>query len=141
MTDQTCWDLQITNQVLNWDVSQLERLVDELLVRVTVLEGTQGNLIKIPDSLALIPIPLPESNLLVKIVDGIDDDMAQVIVEDQAGVSVTEGRAFGIDGEIFEEGEDMYDVLWQVVARDQEIPRYPKVPGYDDLNYIPDRQE
>ena len=108
---------------------------------MTVLEGCKGNLIEIPDSPAPIPIPPPGGDLLVKIVDGIDDDMAQVIVEDQAGVSVTEGRAFGIDGEIFKEGEDMYDVLWQVVARDQEIPRYPKVPGYDNLNYIPDRQE
>ena len=40
MTNQTCWDLQITNQVLNRDVTHLERLVDKLLVRVTVLEGT-----------------------------------------------------------------------------------------------------
>ena len=39
MTDQTCWDPQITNQVLNCDVSCLERLVDKLLIRVMVLEG------------------------------------------------------------------------------------------------------
>ena len=67
-------------------------------------------------------------------------------MEDQAEggvlrVSREEGLVFGIEGEIFEEGEDMMDVLWRVVARYQEILRYPEVPGYDDPNYIPDVQE
>ena len=51
-----------------------------------------------------------------------------------------EGGAFGITGEIFKKGEDVMDILCQVVVRDQEIPRYPEAPGYNDLNYIPDRQ-
>ena len=51
-----------------------------------------------------------------------------------------EGGVFGIEGEIFKEGEDMLDILKQVVVRDQEILRYPKPPRYNDLNYIPDRQ-
>ena len=51
-----------------------------------------------------------------------------------------EGGVFGIEGEIFKEGEDVLDVLRQVVVRDQEILRYPEASGYDDLNYIPDRQ-
>ena len=39
--------------------------MDELLVRVTVLKGTQGDLIEIPDSLAPIATPPPGGNLLV----------------------------------------------------------------------------
>ena len=98
--------------------------MDELLVRVTVLEGTQGNTIKIPDILAPIPIPPPESNLLVKIVDVMDDKVAQVITKDWAEgqmlqVEGEEVRVLGIEGEIFKEGEDMLDILKQVVVRDQ----------------------
>ena len=50
------------------------------------------------------------------------------------------GGAFGINREIFEEGEDVMDVLCQVAVRDQEILRYTQPLNYDDLNYIPDRQ-
>ena len=48
---------------------------------------------------------------------------------------------FRIAGETFEEGEDVMDILWQVEAWDWEVPRYLEAPGYDDPNYIPDRQE
>ena len=67
-------------------------------------------------------------------------------MEDQAEagnmfqVEGEEVRVLGVEGEIFKEGEDMLDILRQVVARDQKIPRYPKPPWYNDLNYIPDRQ-
>ena len=123
----------------------MERLNSELLIRVMVLEGHQDHPIEIPDNPALIPIPAPGGNLLVEINDRVDDDMVQVIMEDQveAGVrwvTVEEGGVFRIDGEIFKEGEDVMDVLCQVAARDQEIPRYIQPPMYEDKNYIPDRQ-
>ena len=51
-----------------------------------------------------------------------------------------EVRVLGVEGEILKEGEDMLDIFRQVVARDQEIPRYSEPPWYNDLNYIPDRQ-
>ena len=38
------------------------------------------------------------------------------------------------------DGETMDDVLWRVEARDQEVPRYPPVPGYNDP-FVPDVQE
>ena len=82
MTNWMCQDLQITNQVLNCDVAQMGRLVDELLVRVTVLEGTQGNLIEIPNSPAPILIPPPGDNLLVEIINGTDNNAVQVVAED-----------------------------------------------------------
>ena len=47
-----------------------------------VLEGHQDHLIKIPDSLAPIPIPAPRGHLLVEIDDGVDDMAVQVIAED-----------------------------------------------------------
>ena len=68
--------------------------MDKLLVRVMVLEGTQGNLIEIPNSPAPILIPPPGGNLLVEIVDGMDDDMVQVIIEDQE-----EGNVLQVEGE------------------------------------------
>ena len=55
-------------------------------------------------------------------------------------MSREEGGAFRIEGEIFKEGEDVMDIFQRVVARDQEISRYPEAPGYDGSNYIPDRQ-
>ena len=51
-----------------------------------------------------------------------------------------EGRELGIKGEEYEDGEDMTDVLRHIEAQDQEILRYPPVPGYDDP-YVPDIQE
>ena len=144
MMDWMCQDLQITNQVLNHDICSLSRLVNKLLMRVTVLEGTQGNPIEIPDSPALIPIPPPGGNLLVEIVDGTNDKAAQAAAEDQVEgqmlqVTGEEARVLGVEGEIFEEGKDILDILRRVVARNQEIPRYPEPPQYNDPNYIPDR--
>ena len=88
----------------------------ELLIWVTVLEGCQDHLIEIPDSPAPIPIPAPGGNLLVEIMDRTDNDAVQAIVEDQVEAGVirvmrVEGRVFGITREIFEEGEDIIDVL------------------------------
>ena len=99
----------------------MEQLNGELLVWVMALEATHNHLIMIPDSLPLIPILAPGGNLLVEINDGVDDERAQVITEDQAEsqmlwVEGEEVRVLGVEGEIFEEGEDMLDILWRVVA-------------------------
>ena len=51
-----------------------------------------------------------------------------------------EARVFGVKGEIFEEGEDILDVLRQVVVREQEILRYPEPSQHDDEDYVPDKQ-
>ena len=47
---------------------------------------------------------------------------------------------WGLEGEEFVEGEMLGDVIRRVEAQDQEVPRYPPVPGYDDP-YVPDIQE
>ena len=122
MTNWLVHDLQVTNQVYHQDLRRMERLVDKLLIRVTVLEGWEGNLIEIPNSLVPILIPPPGGNILVEIVDGMDDEAVQAVVEDQAEAGVlqvtgVEARTFRIEGEIFE-GKDMYNVLCQVVIRD-----------------------
>ena len=96
----------------------MEQLNDELLVWVMALEATHNHLIMIPDSLPLIPILAPGGNLLVEINDGVDDERAWVITEDQAEgvvrrrVTIEEGGVFGVAGEFYEEGEDIMDVLW-----------------------------
>ena len=101
----------------------------------------------IPDSLLPIPILAPRGNLLVEIDDGVDDKRVQAIAEDQAEgvvrrrVMIKEGGVFGVAGEFYEEGEDIMDVLRQVEVWDTKIPQYRLAPSYDDLNYIPDRQE
>ena len=121
-------------------------LIDELLIQVMALEGSGDSLILIPDSLEPILILAPGGNLLVEIVDGMDDVAAQAIAEDQVEgvvrrrVMVEEGGVFGVARELYEEGEDIMDVLRQVEVWDREILRYPVAPDYDDLNYIPDRQ-
>ena len=111
-----------------------------------VLEVTQDHLIIIPDSPLPVPIPAPGGNLLVKIDDGVDDEAVQAIAEDQAEgrvvrrVTIEKRGVFRIAGEIYEDREDIMDVLRWIEARDAEIPRYPEAPSYDDPNYIPDRQ-
>ena len=70
-----------------------------------------------------------------------------MIAEDQA--QIEEGRQrltaeqvgeWGLEGEEYVEGETMEDVLHRVEARDQEVPRYPPVPGYNDP-FVLDVQE
>ena len=66
----------------------MEALNSELLRQVVALEHGQGNLIIIPDSPELIPVPSPgglgPGSMLVEIDDGVDDEWAQAIAEDQA---------------------------------------------------------
>ena len=89
---------------------------------------------------------LGPSSVLIPI-DDVDDERNQMIAEDQ--VRIAEGRLrvtveqageWGVEGELYEEGETMLDVLHRVEARDDEVPRYPPVLGYDDP-YVPDVQE
>ena len=80
MTNHTVHNLQVANQVYHQDLARSERLIDELLIRVMVLEGQEGNPIEIPDSPAPVLIPLPGGNLLVKIMDRTDNDAVQAAV-------------------------------------------------------------
>ena len=90
---------------------------------------------------------LGPGSILIPIDDDVDDERNQMIAEDQ--VRMAEGRLrmtveqvgeWGVEGEEYEEGETMEDILHRVEAQDQEVPRYPPVPGYDDP-YVPDVQE
>ena len=133
------------------DLCQVEALNSELLRRVAALEHGQGNLIIVLDSPELVPVPPPGGlslgSVLVEINNGVDNKQNQAIAEDQAEgvvrqrVTIEEGGVFGVAGELYEEGEDIMDVLQWVEAQDQEIPRYLPALGYDDLNYIPDVQQ
>ena len=137
----------MANESYHQDLCQVEALNTQLLMRVTALEVTQDHPIEIPDSPVPIPILAPGGNLLVEIDDGVDNEAAQVITEDQTEVVVRrrvmirEGGAFGVAREFYEEGEDLMDVICWVEAWDAEISRYRPALGYDDLNYIPDVQE
>ena len=88
MTEQLVIELHLTVEAYHWDLCWVERLNGELLIRVMVLEGHQGNLIKIPDIPPLILIPALGGNLLVEIVNRTDNDMVQVVVEDQVEAGV-----------------------------------------------------
>ena len=122
----------------------------ELLRWVAALEHGRENLIMVPDSPEALPVRPPfvlgPGSILIPI-DDVDDEQNQMIAEDQA--RIVEGRLrmtaeqageWGLEGEEYEDGETMEDVLQRVEARDQEVPRYPPVPGYDDP-YVPDVQE
>ena len=82
---------------------------------------------------------------MVEIKDGTDDVVAQANAEDQAEgvgrrwVTIEEGGVFGVAGELYEEGEDIMDVLRRVEVRDAKILRYRPPPLYDD-EYVPDHQ-
>ena len=123
----------------------------ELLRQVAALEHGRDNPIVIPDSpealLAWPPFVLGPGSVLIPIDDDVNDERNQMITEDQAWVEEAHQRLtaeqvgeWGIEGEEYEEGEMMEDVLQRVEAWDQEVPRYPPVPGYDDP-YVPDIQE
>ena len=90
---------------------------------------------------------LGPGSILIPIDNNIDDERNQMIAEDQARVvegrerlTVEQAGEWGFEGEEYVEGEMMDDVLWRVEARDEEVPRYPLVPEYDDP-YVPDVQE
>ena len=121
----------------------------ELLRWVLALEHVRGNPIIVPDSPEPRPVPPPQvlgsGSVLVEIDNRVDNERNQVITEDQAEMGARrvigeEGRELGIVGEEYEDGEDVMDVLRHIEARDQEIPRYPPVLGYND-SYIPDVQQ
>ena len=84
---------------------------------------------------------------MVEIDDGVDNEAAQAIAEDQAEgvvrrrVTIMEGGAFRVAREFYKEGKDLMDVIHQVEAWDAEIPRYRPAPDYNNPNYIPDVQE
>ena len=150
MTNEAVTRLQVREERNRWDLQRAEEVNAELLWRVAALEHSQENPIVIPDSPEVLPVcplfVLGPGSILIPI-DDIDDEWNQMIAEDQ--VRIKEGRLWmmaeqagewGLEGEEYEEGETMEDVLQRVEAWDQEVPRYPPVPGYDDP-YIPDVQE
>ena len=147
MTEHVIWRQDITLESYCWDLCQVEALNTQLLMQVMVLEATWDHLLEIPDSPKLVPIPAPGGNLLVEIDNGVDDEVAQAIVEDQAEgagrrrVMIREGGAFRVAREFYKKGKDLMDVIHQVEAQDAEIPRYRLAPDYNDPNYVPDVQE
>ena len=115
------------------EIDQLQGLVNELLNRVTVLEGCQDNPIEIPDS----PVPLPV---------WIQVDDAHRLVPIKELVPDPEGEGEGVDleevfrvrpGEEYEDGETILDVL-QRNARAEEVPKYEEPPSYNDPGYVSD---
>jgi len=115
---------------LQGQVASLWGLVDELLVWVTALEGRRDSLIEIPDSPIPIPVPLPAKHQLIPI-----KGMAPL----EEVFRVLEGEdayELGVEGEIFEDGETILDVLQRRNLRGDEVPLYEQPPDYNNLGYI-----
>ena len=150
MMNEAVSRLQVREERNRQDLQRVEEVNVELLRQVTALEHGWGNPIEIPDSPEGLPVQpsfvLGPGSVLIPI-DDVDDEQNQMITEDQARVEEERQRLtaeqvgeWGLEGEEYVEGETMEDVLRRVEARDQEVPRYPPVPGYDDP-YVPDVQE
>ena len=147
MMNQVVEWLLIHNESYHRDLHRVEEVNVGLLRRVVALEHGQGNPILVLDSPELVPVPLLGGlglGSVLILIDDVDDDWNQALAEDQAEVAGQrmigeEGREWGIVGEEYADGEDVGDVLHRIEAQDQEVPRYPLVPGYDDP-YIPDVQ-
>ena len=150
MMNQAVKRLMIHMESYRQDLHRVEGINAELLRWVLALEHGWGNPIVIPDSPEPVPVPPPRilgpGSVLVEINNGVNDEQNQAVAEDQVEevvrwrVTIEEGGVFGIAREEYEDGEDIMDVLRRVEAQDNEIPRYPPVPGYDDP-YIPDVQQ
>jgi len=117
------------------EIDRLRGLVDELLNRVTALEGRQDNPIEIPDS----PVPLPvriqidDAHRLVPIEELVPDSEG----EEDGGVDLEE--VFQVrPGEEYVDGETILDVLRRRNAREEEVPEYVAPPDYNDPGYVSD---
>ena len=77
MTNQAVERLLIHNESYCWDLHRVEEINMGLLRRVAALEHGWGNLILVPDSPELVPIPPPgglgPGSVLV-LIDDVDDD-------------------------------------------------------------------
>ena len=98
----------------------MESLNTQLLMWVTALEVTWDHPLEILDSpmpVLVLPLDLGLGSVLVEINNGVDNEAAQVIMEDQAEgvvrrrVTIEEGGVFGVAREFYEEGENIMDVL------------------------------
>ena len=151
MTNEAVRRLQVGQERQRADLRMAETVNAELLRRVAALEHGRENPIVIPDSPEALPVRPPfvlgPGSVLIPINDDVDDKRNQMIAKDQARIEERRQRLtteqvgeWPLEGEEYEDGETMEDVLRRVEARDAEVPRYPPVPGYDDP-YVPDVQE
>ena len=114
--------------------------MDELLVQVMALEDRRDSLIEILDSPILIPIPLPRGYQLIPIKEldpASDDNTAFAIMEDQAQqLEGEEAQELRVEGEVFEDGEMILDVLQRRNLRGDEVPEYKDPLEYNNPGYI-----
>jgi len=116
-------------------IDRLQGLVNELLTRITVLEGRAEHLIEIPDSPAplLVRILVDNAHRLVPIEELVPDSEGE---EDQ-GVDLEE--VFWVrPGEEYADGETILDVLQRRNVRAEEVPEYEEPPEYNDPGYTSD---
>jgi len=116
-------------------IDRLQILVDELLTRITVLEGRVDHPIEIPDS----PVPLPvriivdNAHHLVPIEELVLDSEG----EEELGVDLEE--VFQVrPGEEYVDGETILDVLQRRNVWAEEVPEYEDPLEYHDPGYTSD---
>ena len=122
MTNEAVRRLQVGQERQRRDLQRVEEVNVELLRRVAALEHGQGNPIKIPDSPEALAVPplfvLGPGSVLIPI-DDVDDERNQMIAKDQARMAEERQRLtveqvgeWGLEGEEYEDGETMEDILW-----------------------------
>jgi len=118
-------------------IDRLRELVDELLNRVTALEGHQDNPIEIPDSPAPLPvrIQIDDTHRLVPIEELVPDSEG----EEEQGVDLEE--VFRVrPGEEYADGETILDVLQRRNVRAEEVPKYVEPLAYNNPGYVSDHE-
>ena len=122
MMNEAVRRLQVSQERQRWDLRRVEEVNTELLRWVAALEHGRGNPIEIPDSPEALAVPPPfvlgPRSILIPI-DDVDDEWNQMIAKDQARMAeerqrltVEQAGEWGLEGEEYEDGETMEDILW-----------------------------
>jgi len=118
------------------EIRSLHLLVDQLLTRVTVLEGRRDSPIEILESPVALPVRilLPAKHRLVPIEDLGPEEEEE---EEDGGVDLDEVFHL-LPGDVWVEGEDILDVLRRRNLVGDAVPEYEEPPEYNNPGFVLD---
>jgi len=126
------------NEEVDWmqaEIQSLHLLVDQLLTRVTVLEGRRDSPIEILESPVALPVRILPGDVhrLVPIEDLAPEE------EEEEDLGVDLDKVFRVlPGEEYVDGETILDVLRRRNQRENVVSEYEEPPEYNDPGYVSD---